>query len=104
MFFMMRGNIEPVYEDPENLKGGSWSYIVPGREVNDTFVHVLSKMIGETLVNSKDFDEIKGISLVPKKGTSILKVWLKNNDNPLELNVSEIDSLKSGRFQKHKIY
>jgi len=101
-FFMMRGDIMPTYEDEANKNGGSYSYMIKGREVNKTFIHVLAKMIGEQLVEAKDFDEIKGISLVPKKGISILKIWLKNKENPLELNTNDIQGLQNGRFQAHK--
>ena len=101
-FFIMRGDIKPTYEDPENKNGGSYSYMIQGREVNETFVHVLAKMIGEQLVSPELFNEIKGISLVPKKGISILKIWLKNKNNPLELDINDIPGLRNGRFQPHK--
>ena len=101
-FFMMRGDIMPTYEDEANKNGGSYSYMIKGREVNKTFVHTAAKMIGEQLVEAKDFDEIKGLSVVPKKGISILKIWLKNKENPLELNTNDIQGLQNGRFQAHK--
>ena len=101
-FFMMRGDIMPTYEDEANKNGGSWSYMIPGRQVNESFVHTAAKMIGEQLVGVKDFNEIKGLSVVPKRGISILKVWLKNKKKPLELKVEEIKGLTNGRFQAHK--
>ena len=101
-FFIMRNKIKPTYEEPENKNGGSYSYMVQGRDVNETLVHVVAKMIGEQLVNPESFGEIKGISLVPKKGISILKIWLKNKNNPLELDTYDIQGLRNGRFQPHK--
>ena len=101
---MMRGDIKPVYEDEANVGGYSYSYIVSGRDVNETFIHVLMKMIGETLVDTENHKSVTGISLVPKRGTSCLKVWLANKEKPLELNVNEIRTLQRGRFQEHKLY
>jgi hypothetical protein len=102
LFFFMRGNIKPVYEDPENLKGGSWSYSINGRDVNETFIYVLSKVIGETLLNMSGNNMITGLSLVPKKGFSILKVWLKYKNKPFEVNIRDIPTLNNGRFKGHK--
>ena len=103
-FYMMREDIMPVYEDKANVNGGSYSYIISGKAVKETFIHVLMKMIGELLVNTDNHREITGVSLVPKRGTSILKVWLANKENPLELNLSDIKDLRSGRFQIHRMY
>ena len=101
-FYVMRGDILPTYEDEANLNGGSYSYMIPGREVNKSFVLLMAKMIGEQLVAAVNHDEIKGVSLVPKKGLSVLKVWMKNKNNPLCLNVGDINGLTRGRFQPHK--
>lgn len=101
-FYVMRGNIKPVYEDPENQNGYSYSYIIPGRKVTDTFVDILVKMVSENLLDEKNTYEICGISLTPKlKGISILKVWLKNKNNVLTLNTDN-ENLINGRFQLHK--
>lgn len=103
-FYIMRGNIKPVYEDPENKNGYSYSYIIPGRKVTDTFTDILVKMVSENLLNDKNFNEVCGISLTPKlKGISILKVWLKNKNNVLKLNTYN-ENLMNGRFQLHKFY
>ena len=101
MFFFMRNDIKPVYEDKENLKGGSWSYSISGRDVNETFLYVLSKVIGEILLVDND-NKITGLSLVPKKGFSILKIWLKYKNKSLKINTNDIYSLKGGRFNGHK--
>lgn len=101
-FYFMRNNIKPVYEDPENQNGYSYSYIIPGRKVTDTFVDILVKMVTENLLDDRNAYEICGVSLTPKlKGISILKIWLKNKDNVLTLRTDN-ENLINGRFQLHK--
>ena len=103
-FYIMRGDIKPVYEDEENKNGYSYSYIIPGRKVTDTFIDISAKMVTENLLDEFNFNEVCGISLTPKlKGISILKVWLKNKDNVLQINTDN-ENLINGRFQLHKFY
>lgn len=101
-FYMMRDNIKPVYEDRQNKNGYSYSYIIPGRKVTETFVDILVKMLSENLTDLKNTYEICGISLTPKlKGISILKIWLKNKNNVIQLKTDN-ENLINGRFQVHK--
>ena len=103
-FFMMRGNAKPMYEDPVNKEGGSYSYVIPGQNVFDTSLFVMMKMIGETILDeSVDFSNVTGLSLVPKRSTSILKVWIKNKENKVELKLDN-PNLKNCRYQDHKFY
>jgi hypothetical protein len=103
-FYVMRGNIKPIYEDKTNLNGYSYSYIIPGRKLNNTFIKVLSQMMCEKLVNIENWDEVCGVSLVPKtNGICIFKIWMKNKDNVLKLKVQD-ENLINGRVQDHKFY
>jgi len=102
-FFFMRNDIKPVYEDPANKEGGSYSHIIPGQEVNETFIHVLSRAIGETLALTKEkSNTITGISLVPKRNKSILKIWVSEKKNPVKINTRGIEFLLNGRFSEHR--
>ena len=103
-FYIMRGDIKPVYEDKNNTNGYSYSYIIPGRKVNQTFIHVLAEMMCEKLVDIKDYNEVCGVSLVPKpNGISIFKIWMRNKTNVKELKIKD-DNLINGRYQEHKLY
>ena len=103
-FYVMRGNIKPVYEDINNTNGYSYSYIIPGRKVNETFIHCLVEMLCEKLVDSQHHNEVCGVSLVPKpNGISIFKVWMKNKTNVLKLKIVN-ENLINGRYQDHKLY
>jgi len=103
-FYVMRGDIKPVYEDKNNTNGYSYSYIIPGRKVNQTFIHCLAEMMCEKLVDIKNYNEVCGVSLVPKpNGISIFKVWMRNKTNVLKLQIID-DNLINGRYQDHKLY
>jgi len=103
-FYVMRGDIKPVYEDKNNTQGYSYSYIIPGRKVNQTFIHVLAEMMCEKLVGIKDYNEVCGVSLVPKpNGISIFKIWMRNKTNVLKLKIVD-ENLINGRYQEHKLY
>jgi hypothetical protein len=96
----MRDNIKPVYEDPSNVNGGSYSYRIYNKFVNDTFENILVRLIGEQLIE-KNVENVTGISLVPKGKNSILKIWLSNKKQ-VQLNVNDLEHLNNGRFQSHK--
>jgi len=103
-FYIMRNNIKPVYEDPENKNGYSYSYIIPGRKLNDTFIDIVVKMFSENLLHNENTYELCGLSLTPKNNDiCILKIWLKNKNNVLKLNTNN-NNLINGRFQIHKFY
>jgi translation initiation factor 4E len=99
-FFIMRDNIKPVYEDPANVNGGSYSYRIYNKFVHDTFENILVRLIGEQLIE-KNVENITGVSLVPKGKNSILKIWL-SNQKKVPLNVTDLEHLNNGRFQNHR--
>ena len=77
MFFIMRESIRPMWEDSLNCHGGCWSYKI---NINDVFtlwinlsVHLVSEMITE------DPYLINGISISPKKGFCIVKIWNRDH-------------------------
>jgi len=101
-FYIMRDNIKPVYEDPQNKNGYSYSYIIPGRKVTETFTDITVKMFSEMLL--EDSLEVCGLSLTPKQNSiGILKIWLRNKNKVYKLDTYN-DNLINGRFQVHKFY
>ena len=102
MFFIMREDIKPVYEDPLNKNGGSYSYILTGRQINEPFIHTLIKMVGETLTQPEYSNDIKGISLVSKK-FSVMKIWIGDKTKSKSIRI-ENDKIKNGRYQAHRFF
>lgn len=79
MFFIMRDNIKPIWEDPKNINGGCWSYKISKKDAYKGWVELSIALIGENII--KDTMSINGISISPKKGFCVIKIW--NNKNIL---------------------
>jgi hypothetical protein len=78
MFFCMKENVKPVWEDPANKNGGCFSYKIT-QSIGDCWRNVSYSMVGKTLSKEKGIQEaITGISISPKKNFCILKVWLSS--------------------------
>ena len=79
MFFLMRENILPIWEDENNINGCSISFKVPNNKVKIEWDKLILNCITENLNLDKDnYNEITGISISPKKEFNIIKIWLRN--------------------------
>lgn len=73
-FFLMRNNIEPIWEHPKNRNGGTWSFKISSDNSYKLWEKLAMYMIGETLID--DSKKINGLSIVLKNPTiSIIKIW-----------------------------
>ena len=64
-FFLMQAGISPVWEDPENKKGGCWSFKVHASQSQDLWDDLSNYMVIENL--SSKLNSITGISICLKK-------------------------------------
>ena len=78
MYFLMKNNILPLWEDKNNITGGCWSYKVGKKDASQGYLDLLKSIISENTCPDHP-DIINGASISPKKGFCIIKVW--NNDN-----------------------
>lgn len=104
MFFLMRENIKPMWEDEENKYGGAFSYKIPEQNLKDIWKGLSYQAIGETLLNDEhESILVNGITLSPKKNFGIIKIWLKNCtvDDPNAVNYFENISKEDCIFKKH---
>ena len=83
MFFCMKGNIAPLWEDPENREGGCLSFKVGSINIMHDWNDILFKCINENILTSNN-DVINGISISPKKEFNIIKVWFKYDNYETE--------------------
>jgi hypothetical protein len=95
--YIMKKGINPIWEDPNNRNGGCWSIKVNNIDSYNTWLNIGIYMIGETLLNEKQYNlqNITGLSYCQKNNTSsIIKIWTENSKNiSLEcLNKNIIDS------------
>jgi hypothetical protein len=74
MFFLMKDNIFPNWEDPSNRLGGCLSFKVSSKKVIKEWYSIFLKCILEELLTSEN-NKINGISISPKKEFNIIKVW-----------------------------
>jgi translation initiation factor 4E len=79
MFFLMRNNILPTWEDQANINGGCWSYKISVSDVYPVWEILSARVVCESITTVTDPDIITGISISPKKGFCVLKIWNNNS-------------------------
>ena len=107
-FFFMRDNVSPIWEDPQNINGGCWSFKVQEEQADELWEDLSVNLVCNTLLQTnKDIskhinvsntllqtnkdnnlhseslsDEIMGLSICLKKNNNtVIKVWNKNSKN-----------------------
>ena len=76
MFFLMKNNIKPIYEDNNNKKGGFYSLKVHKDNVFYIWKNLSIDLITLNLQNK--YNIINGLSIVKKKYFFIIKIWICN--------------------------
>jgi len=84
-YFLMQKNISPIWEDPENKKGGCWSFKVHENQSQELWDDLSTYLVTENLTAKKN--SITGLSICLKKNNySVVKIWNKNSkENSLSL-------------------
>ncbi len=105
MLFLMRDGIKPIWEDPKNRGGGSFSYKVANKNVCKAWKELSYVTVGGTVSKQTSFaDGVTGITISPKKNFCIVKIWMSScsNQNP-ELVTNELTSISPQGciFKKH---
>ena len=105
MFFIMRKNIFPTWEDPDNRNGYCISYRINSSNIlkcwNDIFLECITENIH---LNLSDYNELTGISITPKKEFNILKLWFRDNTKHNLIKSYEPYIIKSNcMIKKHDI-
>ena len=79
-FFIMKNDITPIWEDPDNKHGGCWSFKVNDNMAQDLWNDLSLQLVTENL-SSKEND-IVGLSACLKKNNfSVIKIWNRNSHN-----------------------
>ena len=77
MFFLMRDPIPPLWENAQNIYGGSYSMRIPKDGAGEAFVaYAIAAMIGDITTDAANV--VNGLSISPKRGFCIIKVWNKD--------------------------
>ena len=103
MFFLMKNDIFPTWEDPKNRMGGCISFKYDNNILNE-WLKILLLCITEEL---SDYNkEINGLSISPKKEFNILKVWIKDDLKDYKTLIKEYDpfmKLDKCMYKKHEL-
>ena len=79
MLFVMREGVTPMWEDSCNRNGGCFSYKVSNKVVVSVWRELTYLLCGNSLTIDKNHMElVNGITISPKRGFCIVKIWLKN--------------------------
>lgn len=91
-FYIMKENIKPMWEDPENSKGGRWSFKVKLSQAQNLWNDLATYLVSGNLI--KNPDEVTGISCsIKKKSWAVIKIWNNNQKNTSLKNIND-DILK----------
>lgn len=104
--YFMRENIQPIYEDKENINGGQISIMLPRKNIMDNFYEIISTILCETSCNHPM--QINGIVAILRSKNIIFKIWIKDYDfffnkfknKSLKFNLKN-EYINSMRFKKH---
>lgn len=107
MFYLMKEDLFPSWEDENNINGGYWSFKIYKINSNDAWIQLSFALIGNTLCkNEETFNNINGISISPKYSNCIIKIlnndYNKNDKNLLndDLGTLSIDHCIYKRYQE----
>ncbi|KAL4790850.1 translation initiation factor eIF 4e-like domain-containing protein [Aspergillus venezuelensis] len=86
---IFRKGVKPIWEDPENLRGGCWRFRVPKRKAQAFFHEIAVLAISNEFqaVLEKEHDHVLGVSTSVRFNTHLISVWNKlgNNERSVEL-------------------
>ena len=104
MFFCMKKDIFPNWEDPDNRSGGCLSFKVSSTKIIEEWNQLLLKCISENILDGQP-EEINGISISPKKEFNIIKIWFRNSSFDYSSNFKEEENslnLNNSLYKKHE--
>jgi hypothetical protein len=76
MFFLMKEDIFPNWEDPHNRLGGCLSFKIASSNLINSWNTLFLQCICGNIFDQEN-DKINGISISPKKEFNIIKIWLR---------------------------
>ena len=74
MFFFMKKGVRPLWDVPENERGGAWSKKVDAADTHTVFVDCMVHCLANKLLKSHN-DTVAGVTVSPKGNFHIIKVW-----------------------------
>lgn len=85
MFFIMRADTFPCWDDKSNINGGCISMKVLKEYLTEFWERLCVSLMGETLLvpqHRHNWNVVNGISTSPKRYFSVVKIWLRTKEYP----------------------
>ena len=106
MFFLMKKDIKPIFEDEKNINGGYWSLRISKKETTEMWKKIIYYLLIEGILENNNNEEyINGISIGPKINNCIFKIWnsdYKKFDNNCLRNDIDIFTNNDVFYLEHK--
>jgi len=78
-YHLMKENVRPLWEDEENVNGGTFTFKVSKAESDAVWLRILLAIIGEQFCVAMDeTDDICGATISIRKDENIINIWHKN--------------------------
>ena len=107
MFFIMREDIFPTWEDPDNRNGCCVSFKISSNVLDDQWNLIINMILSEDIIKEKEkYDLITGVSISPKKEFNIVKIWLRENVSDFTEFLNEYEPFytkKNSLIKKHEL-
>ena len=99
MYFLMKNNINPIWEDENNKNGGYWSIKI-SKNIEQYWLNLSMSLINNDLDKNNN---INGISISYKKHYYIIKIWINNLEKNNLDNINISNNIKNNIiFNKYK--
>ncbi len=90
---VMKGDFSPLWENKANIRGGSYCLKIGRKNAIEVFNRYLAAAALGTCATTAE-NEIVGVTISPKKGTCIIKIWnlnAKSYGKPSDLHILHED-------------
>ncbi|EAW07620.1 eukaryotic translation initiation factor 4E [Aspergillus clavatus NRRL 1] len=88
---IFRKGVRPIWEDPENLKGGCWRFRVPKSKAQEFFheIAILCMANEFQAALEKEHDHVLGVSSSVRFNSHMISVWNKLGSNERSIKILE---------------
>ncbi|MCJ1363566.1 hypothetical protein MMC16_002673 [Acarospora aff. strigata] len=101
-FHLFKRGVKPVWEDPRNVNGGSWTFRVPKEKSTEFWMMVQVIAVGEGFddVIGKA-DDICGLSLTTRFTSNLISIWHRNGTKENQKSIDGILDVVRQELPEH---
>lgn len=104
MFFIMKENVVPIWENDDNINGGYLSWKIEKSKVHNNWIDLIGHLLLNNIIDG-DNSIVNGCSISPKKNFNILKIWTNCEIDTEKIKLNNTLKLNNYNltFKLHKI-